>query len=283
VTIHGLFCLVSFSQLIAMAYKKKRTIKRKAPLRKKRLAKAPTTAMKRYVKTQIARNIENKTGTVYNLGKLIYPTTHANFTSSIFPLSPSAVSVGINQGAAQGQRIGNKIKMKKCTFRGTLHPNLYNATTNPQPVPLQVVMWFFYDKENPQTVPAPLTDFFQFGGTVSAMQNDLVDLWAPINTDKYRVLGKRMFKLGNSEWTTTGSTPSAGNFTNNDFKYNQSFSINVMKWMPKEFVFRDNNSDPTTRGLYCMIQCISASGSQLGAAIEPATLSYISDMEWEDA
>jgi len=268
-----------------MAFKKRKFTKRtKKPLRAKRMAKKPTQSMKRFVKAEISRNIENKTKQVLNLGKPLYPTTSANFTNSIFPLSPSAVNVSVVQGTGQGDRIGNKIKIKKAMFRGTMHPNVYDATTNPGPAPLQVVMWFFYDKENPQTVPNPTSDFLQFGGAVQSMQNDLVDLWAPINTDKYRVLGKRIFKLGNSEFVgTPGGAQQAGYFANNDFKYNCSFSINVAKWMPKTYVFRDNNTEPTTRGLYCMIQCISASGSQLGAALVPATLSYIMDLEWEDA
>jgi len=274
-----------------MATKKfKRTFakKGKKSMRSKRVAKKPTQSMKRFVKAEIARNIENKCGQDYDLGKPIFASSSANFNSSVFPLSPASTgSISIVQGTGQGNRVGNKIKIKKATLKGTLHPNAYNATPgtgyNPQPIPIQVIMWFFYDKENPNSIPAPASDFFQFGGTTSAMQNDLVDLWAPINTDKYRVFGKRMFKLGHSEWATTGSAPTLGNSTNNDFKYNCNFSVNVAKWMPKMYTFRDNNADPSTRGLYCMVQCIAASGGQIADGQWPATMSYMLDLEWEDA
>lgn len=149
-------------------------------------------------------------------------------------------------------------------------------------MPLQVKFWFFYDKEFPTQVPNPVSDLFQFGGAASPMQNDLVDLWAPINTDKYRVLKSRIFKLGNAEFATTGSAPTFGNFTNNDFKFNHSFSFDLTKYVPKVQVFRDNNSAPTSRGLYFMATCVSSSGSLLAGGVVPCQISYVLNYEFTD-
>lgn len=266
-------------------YSKKKIVKKvsKRPVGRKAYAKPSVSLVKKMIKREIARDVETKQFNQYDLGTNIYPINHASFVDSITPVAPSSEGVIIFQGTGQGDRIGNKIKIKKVVLKGTMHPLPYNATTNAAVVPVQVKFWFFYDRENPTSVPNPTSDFFQFGNTVSSMQNDLVDLWAPINKDKYTVLMTRTFKLGFAQFTTTGTVVSNSGTPNNDFKMNANFSFDLTKYMPTHYTYRDNNSNPTTRGLYWMAQAISATGTQFSATTVPAQMSWTHTVEYEDA
>jgi len=245
--------------------------------------KGRPVTIRKIIQAEISRNAENKTFQAYDLGANIYPVNHASFPGSIIPISPASVGIVLSQGTGQGNRVGNTIKIKKLSIKGTIHPLPYNATTNAAVVPTQIKFWFFYDKESPTTIPNPLTDFFQFGNTVSAMQNDLVDLFAPINKDRYKVFKTKTFKIGFQEFTTTGTVTTYSGAPNNDFKLNGNFSFNLTKYVPKTYKFRDNLSEPTTRGIYMMVQAISAIGTQFGSTTIPAQMSYIQNVEFEDA
>ena len=62
-------------------------------------------------------------------------------------------------------------------MKGILHQNIYDATTNPQPLPVQVRMLIFKDKFNKAGQPAAVSlDLFQTGSTAVGPQNDLVDI-----------------------------------------------------------------------------------------------------------
>lgn len=148
---------------------------------------------------------------------------------------------------------------------------------------MQVKFWFFYDKEFPTSVPVPTSDLFQFGNTVVGPSNDLTDMFAPINADKYRVLGTRTFKVGQAINNGSGALPTLSYNANNDFKLNCNFSIDLTKMVPKMYTFRDNNSEPTTRGLYWLATVVSGTGSQYPPTAVPARMSYIHNCVYEDA
>lgn len=262
------------------AYAKKRTYKRKSYARK--------TSVKKMVKREIARNVENKNFTDFTQSWDIVPSTSPGFDSQIFPVSPATSFLTIPQGTGQGQRVGNKIKIKKLKFSGVIYPMPYNATTNLTPAPVQIKMWLFYDKEEPQTIPTVRAnnDFMQFGDSSISMQNILFDLYTPENKDRYKVLKTKMFKLGYAQYGGTGATgslPLQGNLSNNDFKLNCNFSIDLMPYIVKDVNFRDTATNPTTRGLFCMFQPVYANGSTIASNQVPARTDFMMNMEYEDA
>lgn len=269
-----------------MAYKKKRFARRRPVVRKRRPVKKAARALRRVVKREISRMTENKTKESLNYQQTLYSTYDTtNFpTNNIFSVGPSATQLDVQQGTANGQRVGNKILIKKLTFKGSLVPLPFNATTNPTPTPMQIKLWIFYDKTAPTTQPNPLTDFFQFNSSSNAFANDLADLWAPINTDKYKVLTTRTFKLGYQQFTSAaGGSPADGYYTNNDFKLNANFSMDLTKYIPKVVRYNDNNSDPTSRHLYAMFAVTSASGGPVAIGSRMAGLQYWCQMVYEDA
>lgn len=263
-----------------MAKRFKKTFKKGKKPFKKSVKKG---SIKKMIRREIARDVENKTYQAYDLGKDIVPHGNVNWTASIEPVAPASTGLLISQGVGQGQRIGNKIKIKKLTLKGIIHPKPFESTTNNQPIPYQVKFWFFYDKEYPTDVPSPSTDFFQFGNTVTGFVNDLTDMFAPINTDKYKVLGTRTFKVGPASNTAAGSANTFSYVSNNDFKWNCNFSIDLTKMVPKVYTFRDNNANSTTRGLYWLATVVSSTGSQLSATQIPLQMSYVHNLVYEDA
>lgn len=265
-------------------YRKKSTSK-KSPAKKipyKR--KATVGTVKRIVKKEIAKNVENKHREVLNLGRNLYSSASGPFNASnVIQVSPGSTSLDIAQGTADGTRIGNRIKIKYLGFKGTLVSNTYDATVNPTPKPMQIKCFIFYERNDPSTFPPnPRADFLQFNSTTSALTNDLVDLWAPINNDKYRVLTSRTFKLGSSTYGQGAAIVGSIN-SNNDFKLNCNFRMNLTKYIPKLVRYNDNNTDPISRGLWAMFVPVWADGTQAPDTTLMATVSYSSMISYEDA
>lgn len=237
------------------------------------------------------RRLETKKVQLYNYNRTIYTSSSdpgVCDTYNVFEIGPSP-SMPIAQGTGQGQRIGNKIRTKRCWMRGTFTPLPYHNINNPAPTPIQIKMAIFYDKEDPNAQPLPFTngDFFQNGNGTKTFQNDLADLWSPYNMDRYRILEEKSFKLG---YSTTGSaTGSSGGTTtqsfyaNNDFNLNANFSFDLTKYLPVNVTYNDGQTLPTSRGLFCAIWYSSASGGALGVGTQLTGVQYVVNYEYEDA
>ena len=242
------------------------------------------TNLKKMVKMEVSRNIENKTYSTYFSNQQIYPSNSPNFQSSINPVSPYAGYMNIVQGTSQGTRIGNAIKIKSLNFKYIISPNPYDAVTNQQPQATNVIVWVFYDKSNPVNIPTIGSDFLQLGGSATALQNSLIDCTAPINTDRYRVLYKRIHKVGYNEFSGgSGTNPAAGYYSNNDYKMNVSGSINLMPYIIKNVKYNDAAATPTTRGLFIVFQAVKATVASYASTQVPCMAVLTSTMEYEDA
>lgn len=261
-------------------FKKKRVIKKAV---RKTKTKINLTSVKSIVNRAIARNTENKTFEVYNTGTLIYGSSNAAMSSTIVPVSPYAGYLQINQGVSQGDRIGNRIKIKKITFKGNIIPRAYNNITNPLPCPIMVIIRLFYDRVNPMIIPnASSSDFLQLGGSSRGLTNDLVDVYAPINNDRFRLLAKKTFKVGFAAYESPIVGNRYGN-TNNDYKLTANFKFDITKHCIQEVKYNDNSSSPNTRGVFAVFQAVRADGSPIPSAEIMAEYSYILRMDYEDA
>lgn len=269
-----------------MAYRKKRTTKRRFA-KKRSMKRTKRPALKKMIRREIARNAENKTQQKYVYANTLYtPGTGSSFANfNVIPVGLGPSSIILSQGTGQGQRIGNVVTTKKLTFKGTIVPLGYDAVFNAQPLPVCVKMWLFYDKTLPTTLPNPdsTADFFQDGSGVATFHRDLTDLWSPINTDRYRILTTRMFKVGYAGYTGTGALPQQGNFNNNDYKLSANFSMNLTKYYPKRVKYIDGSTLPSTRGLFAMFEPIWANGTQTPVGQRTCNLQYMLDYQFEDA
>jgi len=254
---------------------KKRVFRRKTTLKK--------VSLNKIIDRRIAVKTENKSVQYWNTGFGIVPSINAGWSASQIPMSPYPSYLTINQSVGAGGRVGNQINIKKLTFSGNIYQLPYNQTSNPTPFPMHVKFWFYYDKTDPNIIPAPATDFLQNGSSSRGMFNDLVDLWAPVNTDKYRVLLTKQFKIGYAQNTGTGSVVAQAYGANNDYKYNQQFKIDLTKYIVKNIKFNDNTAQPSARGLFLLMTVVQANGTPYSNTVIPAQMQYVLNCEYEDA
>lgn len=266
-------------------YRRRRTTRRRRPLYVRAAVKrmAAKVTVKRGIKRTIEGYFEAKSRQLINYGRDLYSVPSGPFAASnILPLNFSNGSMNIQQGSGNGQRVGNRFRVKKFMFKGTLTPNNYDATVNPTPKPMQVRMWFFYQRDAPTTIPTPMTDFFDSNNTSVGMNGDLTDLWTPVNSDKYRLLGIRQFKLGSSTYGQGAAIVGSIN-SNNDFKLNCNFSVNVAKMLPKVVRYIDNNVDASSRGCFVMIEPVWADGTVAPNTTLMCRMDYMLDCQYVDA
>ena len=259
-------------------FRKRRTFRKRVYRKKTRRV----YRKRRVTAKRVMRAIERKTAQAYNLGMVINSSSHVNFPNNCIQLGLGP-TIPINQGITNSARIGNRIQTKYFTFKGTITPLGYNSTSNPIPCPGHVRMVIFYDRQSPTNQPVNFNDFFQNNTGNSAFLDDLTDLWRPYNTDKYRILTQRTFKVGAAVNTGSGALAANANLANNDFKMNASFKINLTKYYPKNVKFDENSANPTTRSLYCLFYPCAATGSSYGAGVIPFGVQYAMDYTYTDA
>lgn len=270
-----------------MAFRKKRTAKKAGRRRKRTSGKRRTSGVKKMIRREIARNIEDKRRNhfIEDL-TLLGSAAPSTFDAAIIPLAPHSSFLDIQQGDGVANRQGNVITTKRLTFKGTMTPLPYTLTINDAPSPMQIKMWIFYDKLAPAAEPTPAVsgDFFDNNNSYTTFRNDLVDLWMPHNKERYRVFATRTFKLGHAMYqNAAGGNPNSQYSANNDFKMNCNFSMNLTKYMVKRVKFLNNDSDPITRGLYAMFQVVLANGLAMPSGETMAKLSCSLDYTYEDA
>jgi len=264
----------------------KRTYKRKSYATKK---KSP---LKRMVKAEIYRTLETKERQYQNTGLNLWNVAAGStLVASQIVCTPYSVGLDIQQGVGNGSRVGNKVETRKLTLKGGLACKPYDVVTNPNPQPTVVKVWFYYDKTNPTGVPNPLSDFFDFNNSTQPMTGALFDSWAAVNTDKYHVLKTKEFKLGYaSGMTGAGQSTIAGtsaplfqNWANNDFKMYQRFSFDLTKYCPKNVVFNDNSSAPTSRNVCMLAVCMEADNTISAESRSPVQMSLQLEYKYKDA
>jgi len=259
--------------------------KTKSHTGKKKEAPPKKEEIKAMIKEEIARETENKTAQdVNNNVSLYYPAQGALFDSSnTIQLSPGSTSCAINQGVANGARVGNEIRMKKGEIDMVFYPTPYDVTVNPDPAPNIVTLKLFYDKRVPSTFPFPRPDFFQLNSSSQGIIGDLRDQISPINTDAYRVLATKTFKLGYSKYDGTSFDSAQQAFSNNDYLLNKIIRWDFTKHLVKAVKYNDNLSDPVTRGLWMEVMITPSSGAIGLAGVIPVKVSYNTFIEYEDA
>lgn len=205
----------------------------------------PRTAVatiKKYVKAEIAKNVENKKSVSFNQNTSImkWPTGQnapewclVRF-SSIFDISQNA--------GPQNQRAGNEIKIKKWILRGTLHPN---QDVNPTDSTAQYLRYSFQGYATVYllrltdyaTVQTTLQKLYQDGNGYNDPVGSYVDHMLPTNEDSYKIYWKRRFKLGPSaSYEGTGGTNRMLN--NNEFKLTADFTIDLCKYLGRDKIIK---------------------------------------------
>jgi len=243
-----------------MAYKKKSSFSKvskysKSGGKKTTNTMTPRTAtqtIKKYVKSQIARQIENKCSQSYILdGDVMqYNATdpvfyNYHFGSNIFSLT---------QGVQQGMRVGDSVKLKRWIIKGFITPNdaiLPGTTPTPyDPKGFQgTVKLMLLKTRNNIQIDNALSQLLQNGNSSVNPLGKQSDKLMPINTDKYKIYWSREFKMAAAN--NNAPIASYANYypvmPNNDFKLCQSFGFNVLDYIGKDAKITFNDS--TTAGI----------------------------------
>jgi len=259
-------------------YPKRKTTKRRTY---KRRSTRVNLATKRYVNRTIHKNMENKIVNPRAVNQTI--TSYAANTSlNVVSMVPYSV---IAQGVGAGDRIGNKIRTRKCIFSFVLTPNAYSLANNPIPIP-QDVMLFFGKVKNSRAQAPISTDFarlFQDGDSFSAPSSNLLDLTRDVNKDWFSVYKILKFKVGYSQYSGNGNQLPPQFYNNNDYKMNIVRKIDLTKYCPKQVVFNDTTSQNTNDGLWMWAMSVPADGSTNTTTYIPCQISWTLKYEFEDA
>lgn len=266
-----------------MKIPKRRVYRRNRVTRRRRVVKKSVVsqAVKAYVKRTVHKNIENKT--VSDKNDVDFASYLANIDLAVQNISPNPSSLVINSGVGQGERVGNTITTRKLLLKYIIHPNPQDATTNPQPVPQEVIIWIGYLRNNRMKQPdlADYSNFFQNGSATSAPFSNLWDCMLPVNQDIFHICKTIRHKLGNSVYTDYQGIKPQNYYTNNDFKLNVTRTVDCTKYINKVLKFNDSSQVPDT-GLYMWMTAVPADG-QTGFQSKVCRMSYTVRYDYEDA
>lgn len=207
---------------------------------KKAIKKANNKVFATKVKNVVKKMAETKIATTvqYDEESIILPditTSPPQAPTTIYDLTE--IWDTIEQGAGQGDRIGCKINPTKFTFKG------YITLSSDKPgdkVPMVIRMLILRKKNtvDPDQYPSPynVADLFQFGNTVIAPQNKILDSVRDINKNDWILYASRTFKMGGQTYDASGNALNP----NNGFVPMKKFSINLLKHC-KKIVYQDDN------------------------------------------
>jgi len=246
----------------------KRVIRRRPPVKKR---KAPAKlrvgqAVKAYVKRAIKTSTELKHAV---------PMSFNNQNIQAFGISPNGPNqctseeitrvLQIPQGSDNGQRIGDKIRVKSLTIKG--YVNLNSALANEPDYNKNPMYVKMFVGRRVDTIADPNTyvsgggtafnNLFQNGPTATGPLNYPSDMYRYVNKDVYRIYTTRFFKIGMS---APSNNPADSNQWNNDFKFSKQFTISLNKHIDVVKYF-DGGINPTNVGIYVWFVCCWANGS----------------------
>jgi len=233
----------------------------------------------------LSRQLETKTVGFNPSTRVIrYPAAGALFNQqNIVPLAFNGAGIQLLQGVGDGQRVGNKIRVKRLRFNFVLRPRQYETGTNPKPIPNMIRIVLFYERQSPTITPAIDTNFFEYNTTATPPSGELSDMLAPINENVYRKFAERTVKLGFAEAYGAGSDVAWQQYANNDYKLNVMMKWDITKYIPKNIRFPDNSSTSSTRGLWAAVLPAPADGSIGVGGTSPLSMDYWLDCEYTDA
>lgn len=252
----------------------RRKILRRKGLGRKRVSKV----VKKYVKSQIHRQIENKERILYAANQSITTSDRATTT---WPLL-----AGWSQGTDNYTRIGNAIKIVKGIFKFTVNLLPYDATNNNLIQPTWVRVMVVKDLKNSGQLTSmdssAFARIFRGNGTGLGFQGNCLDMTLPVNQDYFRVVYSKIFKLGCSGVYNVSPVSANVNSFQDNSPAAKMMTINYGKWCRKLLKFDDGNTQVINDNLYFVIQPVAADGTATAGKI-PIEFHYTNICEYEDA
>jgi len=129
-----------------------------------------------------------------------------------------------------------------------------------------------------------LNTFFANGNTSIGFLGTLYDLVTPHNKDVVNVHYQRTFKLGHSSYVgVTGGSSATDPKSDNDYKLNHKFTLDITKYLPKRMYFNDTDNGTTSKQVYCVFEAVYYNGSNMTAATSPCGFIGGIDLHYQDS
>lgn len=189
----------------------------------------------------------------------------------------------ITHGTGPSGRIGNRIMMKSVKFSYSFCPNAYG--TSGVAIPSLVRMVFYYDRQDPLSLPTPYTNanFFDINNSSQQFTGTFTDMVRRFNTDRYRICKVKTLKIGFANNQGTGGSATNQYFANNDFKLNHRGTIDLTKYIIKNQKFNDNLGYSQNRKLYCLVYVTPPNSATFLATNLPVSMTHQTIYKWTDA
>lgn len=255
----------------------KRRLRKARPYKKR--GQKVSMAIKKYVKAAISRKAETKSTYVQNAINFgsILESPDLNLAPILWYPSYHTLSIG----ASDGNRLGNKVTIKKVYLRYTLNCLGYDAITNPNPLPVHVQLFLIRLKGQKNTLPPDVSRIYNLGGSAFANTGGLVDLNASLNTDLFQ--GKIWsHKLGFANYAGSGGLLAQQTFANNDFPLNIVKRLDITRMFQKTALFDDSSQAVINGNYFFGYQSIAATNSVTGSTILNTRINYSIEIQYED-
>lgn len=265
-----------------MAYRKKRysapRYKKRKYARKGRKCKV-TKCVKKYVKSTLHRNIENKFYTSEAQNQVIY-CANSNQTPVMFDLIPT-----IAQGSTESQRIGNKIKIMSAVMKICVNLSPYDAIYNGTGGSCYIKFWVVSNNQrNDATAPtsAEMLTFFKANNSTAPFAGSILDLERVVDTN---------FKVHTSKVVRLSVTPTTNtNIYTSIYGLNDSSPGSAMVTLPIGKYLNTLKYNDTTstyvigKNLWLVTTAVYANGTIVSTnLIKPAQMTYSIVWNYEDA
>nr|WPR18609.1 MAG: capsid protein [Chemarfal virus 88] len=239
---------------------------RKTTQRRRKAVTRPqvSKAVKVYLKKALKKSAELKTATPYVVNN------SAIRAYGISPNGPSQLTtfalsdvLTIPQGTGDGQRIGDRIRVKSMNVKGYINLDSQyagDAAYLKNPMYVKLFVGRRLDTlANPNTISGGFSKLLAAGPTSQSPTNLPADMYRYINKELYQILHTRKFKIGTS---APSNNPSDSAQYNNDFSWARNFSINLSKNI-ETVKFSDGGSSPSNVGLYMWFMVVFANGAAI--------------------
>lgn len=268
-------------------YRRKPARKGKKAVIRKALRLNQNAKIRAVVKAVLGRQTETKVlqsagaltvRTIQNL------TSQSNFDQAVFMCTPQGATIGgiscqygiLGMGVGTDQRIGSEVKIKGHYINYIVNALPYSSVSNPTPKSQIVTVWVVQPKSgqrlgltaaNIQSSNAAI--FYENeADSDSGMAGTLYDQLRKVDRDNWKVLAKRVHKIG---WEgTLSTTNTVSGFNNNDFKQYAQGRIKIRGYNWK--VDRLDNLQKLP--IYMFVQVVAADGTLNGTSVIPVEFRF---------
>ncbi len=231
-----------------MYKRSKRTYKRRRSTKKyskRRTAYVPKK-VKRYVRRAIANQAENK--------RASHTTEEKAYTNLMDQAGVNTLLPSISQGTGQGNRIGNRLKLKRAMLRFSITSFAGSANAHYADV-------YIYRLKSAVTAPnlAQLQTFLQNGNSTTWYDGDAIDGLRDVNSDTFTLFKHKRFVLSSLTSGTAG-------VANGSIPPTRTWKQDITKYYKKTWIYEDATSVlPSNVGLYMSVAGTDMAGLYLGS------------------